>query len=416
MMAAGSMHAASARLEIDARLAGSPGLGADALALLRGSTVALIGLGALGGPVGMHLASLGVALVLVDPDVVSLANLGNQLWPAASVGEAKSEARARQLAALNPECPLAPISARIEDLGLAALAGVGLLITGLDGRAARLRVAELSLRLGIPWVDAAVDGTGQALRGTVTVFDPRLPDTACYGCRLDAADLGTIAKEGRGLGCPSWRRDARALTPPTLQASAFGGVIAGYQAIVATRVLLGRAGELIGRQLVVECDTAPRLRMLGLTPNPRCLIGHHRLAPLRVVAGEQIGEVLVAAAAALGTPAESLGFHGRMLAVGLTCPGCAARRDVVRVAEAVSDADATCACGVEMVPERLVSEVSAAELRMWSERTWTDLGLPVADVVTARASGVEAHFVLNVSRQVSVQVTRRRRSIGDGSL
>jgi adenylyltransferase/sulfurtransferase len=396
MTAAGSTNAVSTRSEIDARLAGSAGLGADALAMLRDSTAAIIGLGALGGPVGMHLASLGVGLVLVDPDVVSLPNLGNQLWPAASVGEVKSEARARQLAALNPECPIAPISARIEDLGLAALAGVALLVTGLDGRAARLRVAELSLRLSIPWVDAAVDGSGRSLRGTVTVFDPRLPDTVCYGCRLDAADLGTIAKEGRGPGCPSWRRDTRTLTPPTLQASAFGGVIAGYQAIVACRVLLGRAGEFVGRQLVVECDTAPRLRMLGLTPNPRCLLGHERLAPLRVVAGEQIGELLAAAAAELGTPAESLGLHGRVLAVGLICPQCATRRDVVRVAEAVSDAEAICVCGVEMMPERLLSDVSAEQAQAWSERTWADFGMPAADVVTARAGGVEAHFVVHV--------------------
>jgi adenylyltransferase/sulfurtransferase len=396
MTPAGSMQVVSTRSESDARLAGSPGLDTDALAVLRGSAAAVIGLGALGGPVSMHLASLGVPLVLCDPDTVSTANLGNQLWPAASVGEAKSAARARQLAALNPECQIAPVAARIEDLGLAALAGVGVLVTGLDGRAARLRVAELSLRLGIPWVDAAVDGSGRALRGTVTVFDPRLPETACYGCRLDKADLGAIAKEGRGPGCPSWRRDTRPLTPPTLQASAFGGVIAGYQAILATRVLLGRAGELIGRQLIVECDAAPRLRVLGLTPNPRCLVGHHRLAPLCTVAGARIADLLAAAATQLGSPAESLGFHGRMLAVGLICPACAARRDVVRVAEAVSDADARCACGAEMVPDRLSSEVSAEQAQAWSERTWADLGLPAADVVTARASGIEAHFVINV--------------------
>jgi len=397
MTHAESTHVVSARPEIDVRLAGSPGLGADALALLRGSAVAVIGLGALGGPVGMHLALLGVALVLVDPDLVAMANLGNQLWPAASVGEEKSVARARQLAALNPECPTASVTARIEDLGLAALAGVDLLLTGLDGRAARMRVAEVSLRLGIPWVDAAVDGSGRALRGTVTVFDPRTPASACYGCRLDAADLGAIAKEGRGPGCPSWRRETRTLTPPTLQASAFGGVVAGYQAIVASRVLLGRAGDLVGKQVIVECDAAPRVRVLGLTPNPRCLVGHHRLAPLSAVAGEQIGDLLAAAAADFGTPVESLGFHGRMLALGLACPRCGVRRDVVRVAEAVSDAEAKCACGVEMVPEQLLDEVPAEQVGVWAERTWKDVGLPVADVVTARAGGVEAHYVVNIA-------------------
>ncbi len=407
MTPAGSMHAISSRCEADARLAGSPGLDAEALAVLRGSAVAVIGLGALGGPLAMHLALLGVALILVDPDVVALANLGNQLWPAASVGETKSTARAKQLAALNPQCPIVPVAARIEDLGLAALAGVRLLLTGLDGRAARLRVAELSLRLGIPWIDAAVDGSGRALRGTVTVFDPRAPEAACYGCRLDAGDLGLIAREGRGPGCPSWRRELRPLMPSTLQASAFGGVVAGHQAIVASRMLLGRARNLVGKQLIIECDGTPRVRMLGLTPNPRCLLGHHRLEPLRVIAGERIGDLLAAAAADLATPAESLALHGRMLAVGLICPRCAARRDVLRVAEAVSDAEATCACGVEMVPAALASELAAEQARAWADRTWTDLGLPAADVVTARAGAHEAHYVVNVPTEGSHGRIRR---------
>jgi molybdopterin/thiamine biosynthesis adenylyltransferase len=383
--------------EIDARIGGSPGLSGAALAALRGATVAVIGLGALGGPLSMHLALLGIALVLVDPDVVALANLGNQLWPAASVGERKSTARARQLATLNPECPIAAITSRIEDLGLAALAGVDLLLTGLDGRAARLRVAELSLRLGIPWVDAAVDGSGRALRGTVTVFDPRTPDSACYACRLDAVDLGAISREGRGPGCPSWRRETRPLTPPTLQASAFAGIVAGYQAIVASRVVLGRAADLAGKQMVVECDSEPRVRVLGLMPNPRCLLGHHRLSPLRVVAGERVGDLLSQSAADLGAALESAGFHGRMLAVGLACPQCASRRDIVRIAEAVSDAEAICACGVEMVPGQLLVEVSAEQAAMWAERTWAELGFPAADVVTVRAGAAAVHYAVNVS-------------------
>jgi len=396
MTPAGVTQAIPARSEVDARLAASPGLGWEALALLRGATVAIIGLGALGGPLGMHLACLGIALVLIDSDVIAAANLGNQLWDAKAVGEEKSGARARQLAAFNPECSIVPITARIEDLGLAALAGVDLLVTGLDGRAARLRVAELSLRLGIPWVDGGVDGSGSMLRGTVTVFDPRMPDAPCYGCRLDGADLQAIAKEGRGPGCPSWRTERRSLTPPTLQASAFAGVIAGYQAIVASRVLLGCPGDLAGKQLVVACDGTPQVRALGLTPNPRCLVGHYRFEPLRAVAGEQVGDLLAAGARELGAPVERLGLHGRLLALGLGCPRCGAVRDLVRVAEMVSDAEATCACGAEMVPEELAGEVSAGRAASWAARTWADLGVPAADVVTVWAGGSEAHYMVNV--------------------
>jgi hypothetical protein len=52
-----------------------------------------------------------------------------------------------------------------------------------------------------------------------------------------------------------------------------------------------------------------------------------------------------------------------------------------------------------MVPAALVSELPAEQAQAWADRTWTDLGLPAADVVTARAGGYEAHYVVNVATE-----------------
>ena len=93
------------------------------------------------------------------------------------------------------------------------------------------RLSEVCTGLGLPWVDASVDGSGRWLYGTVSAFDTQRPSSACYLCPLDENALDTISREGRGPGCPSWRSREAPISPPTLQSSAFaGGVIGGWQA------------------------------------------------------------------------------------------------------------------------------------------------------------------------------------------
>ncbi len=392
---AGSARTGAHGLLKDARLLDCPTLGPDRLARFCEAAAAILGVGALGGPVSLHLGCLGVTQVVVDPDTVELHNLANQMWPAASVGKPKSIARAEQVRSLNPGAVVQPVVARIEDLGLAALARVQVLVTGLDGRAARLRVAEISNRLCIPWVEAAVDGSGRSLYGTVTLFVPRRPDAVCYACRHDTASLGAIAREQRGPGCPSWRRVGTAPTPPTLQSSALSGIVAGLQALAVMRVLFGEAEALAGRQLVIRADGVPSVRVLEMAANPRCLLGHEPLLPLRAVPGDRVADVMATAAVDLGAPVEALRFHGRTLVIDLACTRCGHVRDTVRLAEAFTDAEVRCGCGAEMRPHAASATVSGGDLARLPACTWSEMGVPFADVVTAVARGAEAHYVVN---------------------
>ena len=69
---------------IAARLVGF--LGGDRVRKLHRSRVAVIGAGLLGGQLLLHLAMLQIRTVVVDPGLVEAANLGNQLFPVASLG------------------------------------------------------------------------------------------------------------------------------------------------------------------------------------------------------------------------------------------------------------------------------------------------------------------------------------------
>ncbi len=381
---------------IDARLVST--LGQDALDKLHHSSVALLGLGMLGGSVASHLAMLQVRQLVVDSGRVELPNCGNQALPVESIGQWKAEARADQIRALNPSCPVRAIHARVEDLGLGVFRGIDLLVTGLDNRASRVRVREISQGLGIPWVDAALDGSGQSLFGTVTFYDPRRSDSACYGCRYDQEALGRIGREGRGRGCPSWRALDIPVYPPTLAASPFGAIIGGFQTLWAIRALTGEEDRLVNRQLQIRADESPQVRVLKLTRSAHCAFDHFGFETLLSPSCATLGDMIEHAASDLGGAPDALLFHGRSLAFGLRCLDCDRTRDLVRVREAYTDEDLRCVCGSrsEMLPVHLSDRIEGSDLERLAHLAWAELGVPRCDVVTVtRGTGGRVHYVVH---------------------
>ena len=81
-------------------------LGASAMEKLKNATVAVFGLGGVGGYVVEALARSGVGgLVLVDHDTISITNINRQLLATrATVGMDKAEAARQRVLDINPEC------------------------------------------------------------------------------------------------------------------------------------------------------------------------------------------------------------------------------------------------------------------------------------------------------------------------
>jgi molybdopterin/thiamine biosynthesis adenylyltransferase len=362
----------------------------------------MVGLGALGGAVISHLTMLGVPLMLVDHDIVGPENLANQGFAADDVGEPKAATRARHARRLNPDCKVRAVCARLEDLGLAELRGASLIITGLDNVASRVRAAQISNALGVPMLDAGVDGSGATSMGYVSFYAAGRA-SPCYACTLAGAALSRALADETPKQCPSWRRRGQPLTGPTLSSSSFAAVIGGFQSQWAVRVLSGRAADLDGRRLFVSATHEPRVRLARVAQNDACALGHARLEPLRGEEAPTVGATAEAARRVLGAPLDEISLHGRALALGLVCTTCGARYATVRVTTSLSDAEARCAsCGhPALAPASVCSSLYARDLAELADHTWSDLGLPPLDVVTARAGDGSAHFIVNADAGVA---------------
>ena len=386
-------------LERYARIDAVPWIGEDGRARLRNATAAVLGAGNIGGQLAHHLVLLGIRVVLVDRDVVETVNLGTQSFTEDQLGLPKAEARARWLGPLNPSCRIEPVHADIRQLGLGALRECSVFFSCLDSRPARVIVNEMATRLGIPWVDGALDGSGRTMFARVAAYDPRWPEAACYLCPHDAASLRQMVEESSATnGCQSlWWDQAKELSPPTLAISALGAMVASIQAVWGLKILLGRGEEVAGKEVYFNPDhdamSTQRLRR-----NPRCLFDHRRyeLTPLALDAEEATLErTFDEAERRLGGPVTLL-LPRRMIIKRICCPDCGAERLPFRVPEALTAAELTCNCGGAMRPSPadLLDRFGRAEVSDFLKRTWAGAGLPAAEVVVATSGESELHLLL----------------------
>ncbi len=150
------------------------------IALLH-STVAVVGLGGLGGNVVEGLARMGVGrLVLIDGDAFIDHNLNRQaLSSESNLGRSKSEVAQARVAHINSAVEVVAhnLFVTAENLGQ-LLAGVDVVVDGLDRLPARLMLQEAAQTLGLPMVHGAIAGyVGQVM----TIFPGDSGLRALYG-------------------------------------------------------------------------------------------------------------------------------------------------------------------------------------------------------------------------------------------
>ncbi|HEY6341229.1 MAG TPA: ThiF family adenylyltransferase [Bryobacteraceae bacterium] len=139
-------------------------LGPEGQRRIRGSRVAVVGLGALGSAAVELLARAGVgALRLIDRDFVELSNLQRQfLYDEADASEAlpKAVAAARRLAHVNSSVELEPCVADLAPSSAGELlGGADLILDGTDNFETRYLINDFAVREGVPWIYGAAVGS-----------------------------------------------------------------------------------------------------------------------------------------------------------------------------------------------------------------------------------------------------------------
>ena len=229
---------------------------------LKGSRVCVVGVGGLGSPVCIQLASMGVGyLRLIDRDVVEMSNLQRQhIYGIDKLGYPKVEAASERLKNLNPFIEIDPVPMSLRPGNAENLImGVDLVIDCLDSMSARYALNRACAKQGIPLVYGAVI---MNVGNCTSIIPGETPCLECFQGNIDDSNLPSCATNG--------------VHPSIIS------IIASIQVSEAIRILLGLDPNLAGQLLFCDLgdlsferigirrvDTCP---VCGTKPEPKELI------------------------------------------------------------------------------------------------------------------------------------------------
>jgi tRNA A37 threonylcarbamoyladenosine dehydratase len=165
--------------------------GEDASISLSHKTVALFGVGGVGGNVAEALVRAGVGkLLLIDNDVVSISNLNRQLVALHStIGQLKTEALAKRLKDINPilEVIEYPIFYLPETADQIDLSQCDYIVDCIDTTSAKIELVLRASGLGIPLI--ASMGTGNKTDPTKLMVSDLSKTSTCPLARVMRREL-----------------------------------------------------------------------------------------------------------------------------------------------------------------------------------------------------------------------------------
>jgi molybdopterin/thiamine biosynthesis adenylyltransferase len=209
-------------------------IGLEGQKRLKAARVCVVGVGGLGSPVTIQLASIGVGHIrLVDRDVVEMSNLQRQhVYGIDKIGWPKVEAAAERLKLLNPFIEVEPVPMSLTPGNAEGLiSGVDLVVDCLDSMSARYSLNRACVELGVPYIHGAVI----THIGNASTIIPG--ETACLECfqgNVDDAALPSCAVAG--------------VHPSVIS------IIASIQVSEAVRLLLGKAPNLADKLLFCDLE------------------------------------------------------------------------------------------------------------------------------------------------------------------
>ena len=227
------------------------GVGAEGQAKLGRARVLVVGLGGLGCPAALYLATSGIGrLVLNDFDRVDVTNLPRQiLFAPEDVGALKVDAARKRLMVLNPEADVVTLPERLDGAALeAAVAEVDVVLDGTDNFTTRFAVNRACVARRVP----LVSGAAVRVEGQIAVF-PNRGDGPCYACLYSDEDEFLGDCQGNGVLAP------------------VPGVIGTLMAEEALKLALGWDSALHNRLLLWDAKRGD-WQSVALKRDPECLV------------------------------------------------------------------------------------------------------------------------------------------------
>lgn len=349
-----------------------------------------------GGNIGSHLVPHLARmpgldrLTLVDRDAYEAGNLSSQDITPSDVGRKKALVQADRARRINPALAVTAVTTPVETVPLGRLRS-DVILACLDGRSARQHVNQAAWRLGVPWIDAGVDGGGLLAR--VDVYRPGR-DNPCLECAWDERDYAALEQ--------TYPCAPAAVTPaPTNAPSSLGALAASLQAIECQKLLVDAPGRsLAGAQVVL--DVAHHKHYLTtLRRNPLCRLSDHEIWRIeRLPAGPHeltVAKVFAFAAGRVdgGGPLR-LRIEGQPFVRRLACHECRSERPLLRMASALRPSDRNCPrCGAERFASGLdlAEHLEAATLSTRDlARSLHAIGLRTGDVVSVGNGDLQVHL------------------------
>lgn len=219
---------------------------------LKQAKVAIVGLGGLGSPVAMYLASAGVGqLTFVDFDEVELSNLQRQIAHSSqSIGLAKVDSAAQTCLSLNPDINITTRCEKLESEDLVQLANSHDIVVDCTDNFTTRHEINLACQ---QTKTTLVSGAAIGFQGQVSVFTG-LADAPCYACLYP--DTGDDAN----LNCA----ESGVIAPLV-------GLIGSIQALEVCKLITAAGKTLAGRLLLVDGLTMD-IRTIQLAKDPSCSV------------------------------------------------------------------------------------------------------------------------------------------------
>ena len=345
---------------------------------LANAKVLVVGAGALGNEVVKNLVLVGVGHVEVcDMDTIENSNLARCVFFRPSdVGQYKAEVLAKRAQELYDEVTVVAHRLPIQRLGTGYLRNFDLVIGALDNREARAWVNQACRKLGLHWIDGAIEG----LRGLARMFAPEGP---CYACTLTDADYRQMShRKSCALLSPADLLEGK--TPTNVSTAS---IIAAVEVQEAVKYLVGHhaALSLVGKAWMFTGDVMDAY--ISRYQEDEYCMAHDRYESIEASDAENLSDLL---ANFDGSDIVAIDFEEELIELS-PCAKCGMGESFTSFRSAVPLGRGRCECGSDY-PGTMAGSIEPNHPVV--NQNFADLGAAWCELVTIRTQTERYHFAI----------------------